>query len=499
VFYGVTFWEHSLAICLVLAAVVLLLRAGRAGPPGWQPGITLRRLSRAGEGPAAAALSAAAPVAATPEPLAVPAPLAIPAPRVDAAAAGVPAAIAAGCLLGLSTVLREEGYVLVVALLAAFLWAYRAARPAVAFGAGWLGVMAPVWWFQHSLFGTAFGIHAAAYRAVGAAAAGAADQAGAAGAAAAAGAGWVLEVCRQAGAKLGDLVFFLFRFHPDARLSGLLAVPFVLVLLAGLRRRRLRTSALDLGLLAAAAAASAVFVALLLADREPVFDTLFTQGLLPHTPFLLLALLGLRAQLAGPSRPAPCTLFALLVVLPLHRGDVGILWGPRHFLALYPMLAALALLAWRDLMRLAAQPARRRALAALAAFLALLCLVVEARGLRLLALKKASTQRLLEAVRAAPARAVVTDGYWLTEELAALWFERDFFAVESDAAYHELLGVLERHGAAEATVVLSRRYGRLSPAILADVRRRAISGRLVSTPGVELLDAAVVNVRLREP
>jgi hypothetical protein len=277
------------------------------------------------------------------------------------------------------------------------------------------------------------------------------------------------------------------------------------VLLAGLlRRRRVRTSALDLWLLAAAAAASAILVALLLADREPVFDTLFTQGLLPHTPFLLLALLGLRDQLASPSRPArllaaACVLFTLLVVLPLHRGDVGILWGPRHFLAIYPMVAALALLAWRDLMRLAARPARRRALAVLAAFLALLCLVVEARGLWLLALKKTATQRLLEAVRAAPARAVVTDGYWLTEELAAVYFQRDFFAVESDAAYHELLGVLERHGAREATVVLSRRYGRLSPAALADVRRRAISGRAVSTPGVGLLDAAVVSVRLREP
>jgi hypothetical protein len=34
---------------------------------------------------------------------------------------------------------------------------------------------------------------------------------------------------------------------------------------------------------------------------------------------------------------------------------------------------------------------------------------------------------------------------------------------------------------------------------VADVRRRAISGRAVSTPGVGLLDAAVVSVRLREP
>jgi hypothetical protein len=433
-FYGMTFWEHSLAILPALAAVVLLLRAGRLG--------------RTRE------------------------------------------ALGAGLLLALSTVLREEGYVLTLALLAAFLWTYRVPRLGAALAGAWLAVMAPVWWLQHRLFGAALGIHAAAYGALAAPARGG-------------GAGGLDELGRQLGAKLGDYAYFLLRFHPEPRVSGWLAVPFALVCVAGLRRRR-RTGVLDLCLLGLATAAAAVFVVLLAADPRGVFDTLFTQGLLPHTPLLLLALLGLRAQLASPERPgrflaATCILFAVLVVLPLNRADVGILWGPRHFLALYPLLVTLSLLALRDLRRSAERAAHRRALALLAAALALLGVAVEGQGLRLLALKKAGSERMLEAVRAAPGHTVVTDAYWLTEELAALYFERDFLEVGSDAAYRDALDLLARSGESEATVVLSRRYGRLSPAAMADLRTRAVSGRLVRTPGLEFLEIAVVSVRLRRP
>lgn len=432
-FYGMTFWEHSPAILPALAAVVLLLRAGRLG--------------RTRE------------------------------------------ALGAGLLLALSTVLREEGYVLTLALLAAFLWAYRAPRLGAALAGAWLAVMAPVWWLQHRWFGAALGIHAAAYGALAAPARGG-------------GAGGLDELGRQLGVKLGDYAFFLLRFHPDPRVSGWLAVPFALVCVAGLRRRR--TGALDLCVLGLATAAAAVLVVLLAGDPRGVFDTLFTQGLLPHTPLLLFALLGLRAQLASPERPgrflaAACTLFALLVVLPLNRADVGILWGPRHFLALYPLLVTLSLLALRDLRRGAERAADRRMLVLFAATLALLGVAVEGQGLRLLALKKAGSERMLEAVRAAPGHAVVTDAYWLTEELGALYFERDFLEVGSDAAYRDALDLLARGGQTEATVVLSRRYGRLSPAALADVRARAVSGRLVRTPGLEFLEIAVVSVRLRPP
>jgi hypothetical protein len=429
-FYGLTFWEHSLSVLLALAATLLLLRAARSAG---------RR------------------------------------------SAGL--ALAAGVSLGLSTVLREEGYVLFAAFLAACLWAFgpRRYRLPLAFAAGGLAVLAPLWGFQLYLYGSPFGIHAAAYG-------GLTHESGIAPIA------WIVT-------ELGDLGFFLLRFHPDPRASAVLSVPFGLVLLAGLRRRD-RLGKLDLGLLGLATAAAALFVTFLLRDPRGVFDTLFTQGLLPHTPFLLVALLGLRAQLASPEPPArflaaACTLFALLLGIPLNRGDVGIIWGPRHFLDLYPLLAALALLALRDLWGRAAGPGSRRALAVLAALLVILGLAVENRGLSLLTLKKEGTARLLDAVRGGSTDVVITDAYWLTEELAALYFERKILLVDSDAAYRDALELLRSRGYAAATLVLSHRYGQLSPAALGDVRRRATGGQRVTTPGLEFLDVAVVPVRLR--
>ena len=114
-------------------------------------------------------------------------------------------------------------------------------------------------------------------------------------------------------------------------------------------------------------------------------------------------------------------------------------------------------------------------------------------------LKKTGSERILEAVRATPGRAVVVDGYWLTEELAALYFDREFLEVRSDADCRDVLDLLARNGYDEATVVISRRYGRLSPLTIAELRERAVSGRLVFTPGLEFLDVAVVNVRMRQP
>jgi hypothetical protein len=431
-FYGLTFWEHSLAVLLSLAAAVLLLRAGRLG----------RSLE----------------------------------------------ALGAGVLLALSTALREEGYVISLALLAAFLWAYRAPRPGAALAGSWLAVMAPFWWLQERMFGAALGIHAATYGGLFAPAQG----------------GGLGALAREAGAKLGDFAFYLLRFHPDPWVSGVLAVPWVLVFLAGLRRRQ-ETSALDLGLLGLGTATGAVLAILLIGDPRGVFDTLFTQGLLPHSPFLLLVLLGLRSLLAAGAARADrflagaCALFAVLVVLPLHRADVGIIWGPRHFLAIYPLLAVLSLLALRDLWRGAARPAQRRVLAVLAAALVVLGVAIEGHGIRLLARKQAGTERILAAVRAAPGRAVVTDAYWLTEELAALYFEREFLEVHSADDYRDALDRLARAGHGEATVVLSRSYGRLSPAAMADLRARTVAGHMVVTPGLEFLDVAVFTVQLRRP
>jgi hypothetical protein len=390
-----------------------------------------------------------------------------------------PLAFAAGIILGASTALREEGYALAAALALAGLIAWKKVPvpPAAAFVLGWACAMAPIWWFQARLYGSPLGLHALAYGSL-------SRPRGAA--------RWL--------AELGDLPFYLFRFHPDLRFNVALVAPFVLLLLLGLRRPR-QTGRAEPALLWLAAASAALLIALLVVHPEPVFNTLSTQGLLPHTPLLLLVLLRLRALLGNPSSPIrflawACLLYTLLIALPLHRADVGILWGPRHFLPIYPLLFALALLALRDLLA-AATPSRRRALATAAAVLALLGLAVQVHGLRLLALKKEATHRILQAVRDTPAPIVVTDAYWLPEELGALWFEKSFLFVSSDADYRDLMARLAARGPDQVTVVLARRYGNLSPPSLLDLRARTLDAEPVATPGVGFLDVMVLSCRVR--
>lgn len=388
-----------------------------------------------------------------------------------------PLAFAAGVVLGLSTALREEGYALAAALALAGLIAWRRFMPVAALVLGWVCAMVPVGWFQARLYGSPLGLHALAYG----------------GLSRPQGSGrWL--------AELGDLPFYLFRFHADLRLNVALVLSFVLLLLPGLRRPR-RIGLAEPALLWLAATSAALLIALLVVHPEPVFNTLWTQGLMPHTPLLLLVLLRLRALLGNPSSPVrllawACLLYALLIALPLHRADVGILWGPRHFLPVYPLLFLLALLALRDLLA-AATPSQCRAVATAATVLLLLGLAVQVHGIRLLALKKDATRRILQAVRDTPAPIVVTDAYWLPEELGALWFEKSFLFVSSDADYRDLMARLAARGPDRATVVLARRYGNLGAPSLHDLRARTLAAKPVSTPGVGFLDVMVLSVRVR--
>jgi hypothetical protein len=373
--------------------------------------------------------------------------------------------------------------------------AWRRSAPAAGLALGWTLAMAPVWWFQERLYGSPLGLHLAAYG------------------------GLPQEGASRLATEVRDLGFYLLRFHPDPGLCAVLLAPFVLLAVAGLLRREGAGRA-EAALLWLAAAGAALLVALLVADPQPIFDTLSTQGLLPHTPFLLLALARGRALLASP-RPAvrllawTCLLYVPIVCIPLHRGDVGIIWGPRHFLPIYPALFALALVALRDLLRrpglaggpeagaadLSGGPGDRRGrllgVAAAAAVLFLLGVAVEVHGVRLLALKEEASHRILEAVRQMPARAVITDAYWLPEELAALWPERAFLFVDSDDDYRELMRRLAAAGVDRVTVVLSRRYGGLTMPSLRDLRARVLDAHPIAAPGVGFLDVMVLSCRVR--
>jgi len=338
--------------------------------------------------------------------------------------------LVAGALVGLSTILREEGYVLAAAIFVAFLISHR--RHAVSFVAGWLPVMTALWLFQWHVFGNPLGIHAMVY-----------------------------ENHVSKGpliflmTKAGDLWHYLFRYCENPMLAGIIGIPLVLVVVVGLVPRRPRPT-LTLIVLGVAVSAVMLGTTSLVVEKHPLLATRFTQGLFPGAPILIL--FALAGRLLA-SHPRGIVRTATLVggagilgtALLLNRRDIGIIWGPRHFLSILPVVLALSWLGYHELQGTMRGQCQRKILAGFATILLLCGLVQQVHALRLLALKKNVSARLLDAVRRDPTATIVTDVFWVPEELAPVFFDRKIFRVYSAEDY---LILLSRLAAAETPSVL---------------------------------------------
>ena len=388
-------------------------------------------------------------------------------------------ALLGGLLLGVTTWLREEGYLLAAAwgvgmLVAGWAERRRTSRTLAAAGLGFLAIVVPLWIVQARLWGAPFGLHTVVYAS--------------------------LDAAHSLRGELGDAVAYLFAFGASPSLAALLILLFGPALLVGSLWTRPAGAWRTVGLTLSAGGAVVALV-VLLADSEPVLGTLHRQSLLPHAPILALGALSLRRRLADPEigrRMVGWTmvLYTLGLVWLLHRGDVGVIWGPRHFLPVLPALLALAVLAVDDERSATLTPNQRRLERLSIAALLLAGLVVQIEGLRLLLLKREAGSALLAAVREAPARAVVTDQYWLPEELATLWGEKTFFAVDDDRGLEQVLERLRGHGEVEVLVLLSADHGPVSAAARERLAHRAIARRLVGRRGVSFLAVDGLLVRL---
>lgn len=133
-------------------------------------------------------------------------------------------------------------------------------------------------------------------------------------------------------------------------------------------------------------------------------DTLYTQGLFPAVPLACAILLVLRRDLLTITIAAG----VLLTPLALNQADFGIIWGPRHFLWLVPLMAVAAARALR----------RSKLTAAITLLLILAGIALQIDGIRLLQTKLQFSESLLETATAVR-KPIVTDVFWIPEDLAA--------------------------------------------------------------------------------
>jgi hypothetical protein len=243
--------------------------------------------------------------------------------------------LAAGCLAAAGAVFREEGYVMIAAVVVAFLVTRRSG--VVRFIAGAMIPLTPLWLANALTYGHPLGLHARVYAGMG-------------------------------GPRLSNWLVYLFEF-----------------------------------------------------SRWPRFmrDTLFTQGFFPCVPVALAVLLSGRRD-----RFLLATIATGLCLTPLllNQTDFGVIWGARHFLWLVPLVTVAAGPALR----------RSRATAVVTVLLILGGMSLQFQGIRLLRHKLQFSEAILRAA-AAPGKPIVTDVFWIPEDVAALYGERAIRLVESDA------------------------------------------------------------------
>ncbi|MDX1584802.1 MAG: hypothetical protein R3338_14480, partial [Thermoanaerobaculia bacterium] len=309
------------------------------------------------------------------------------------------AAVMAGILLAGSTVLREEGYLFAAALLVWILLEKRWLKMA-AFLAGLISILAIHWYTLHSTHGSILGPHVSKY----------VD----------------LEGGTAPATKLTDYLVYLFQIDPDPIVNALLVLPYVAALImvpsvardAGTGRRKLFVSLL---LLVIASGVWIAFSALL--DPHPDLGTLHRQGFFPALPLALPATLGAVTALRGSNRLGASAGLIFLIVVAitpffLHTVDLGIIWGPRHFFHLFPLTIFLSVIGFR---RLAPVDSRERkwrvAFTVAVAGLIAVSILIQLAGLRTLEQKRAGSADLVDTVRSLDEELIVTDVYWMPEEI----------------------------------------------------------------------------------
>jgi hypothetical protein len=241
---------------------------------------------------------------------------------------------AAGCVAAVGTAFREEGYVVIAAIVAALLITR---RPGVMrFLSGALSLLIPLWLANAVIYGHPLGLHAKVYSGMG-------------------------------GPRLSNWWVYLFEFSRWPRTMR---------------------------------------------------DTLYTQGFVISVPFTAAILL---AKTRDRFLVVTIVTGLLLTPLLLNQADFGIIWGPRHFLWLIPLIAV------------AAAPALRRSRASAAITIALVVagIAIQIAGIRLLREKLAFSEALVQAAEAS-GKPIVTDVFWIPEDLAALYGRRPILLVNRD-------------------------------------------------------------------
>lgn len=409
----------------------------------------------------------------------------------------------AGLLLGAGLILREEMYFLAAALGAGLLFADRRQwRGVLRFGIGFLIAALPLLLWQYYCFGHVLGLHGALYYSHNRIA--------------------PPTIWEQLSGCLEGCYLYLFQFNagpPEFRwYYPVLFSPMLLMAAAGAAPGFGAWRKFKHGAFALASAAWLILVVMLWRNPAPAMAAGVTVGLFTGTPLTAGFLLNWRPLLLSAERSsrllaALAVVYLLLLPPLLTRSDIGIIWGPRHFLCVMPVLLLLSFEGWRkqrnaEIRQAVAAGSLLRAVQCGRRFLLIpaaalgFSLAFQLFGLWTLFGVTGETARLTGRLRSMAPEVVISDLFFLPEQTPQLFFEKRWLFVKNDEAAAELPALLARHGIREAVLVLSPRFRNLSD----DALRRLLTALPLAAeperfpaPVSGFLELFLGKVRLQSP
>lgn len=259
--------------------------------------------------------------------------------------------------------------------------------------------------------------------------------------------------------KVFDLL--LLNGHGNKALSLIATLPFAVLFFVRPRvPARLRESAMQALAVVGLVSATIIMSGHLLADR-PIWWLMRANGLFAASPVLVFALI--RREERGVSRAAD-TAGSVVGLIAVAYGGIyvlasplanaaGIHWGCRLVLPLYPLLgvlAASAITAWR------AESRHRLIATALAGSVLALSFGAQIYALRLQYERKSFSAKLNDYVAARHEGVVAAVGWFLPQEMATVFYDKEVFLVTGEAELRDLLAHLRRKEVRDVLVVSAK-------------------------------------------
>lgn len=379
-FYSVTFWEHTLAVCLIAWSVLCCTYFVQNGSTG----------------------------------------------RLAATAA----------LCGLGVYFRDELYLFgsVIAVIS-IIYSRQRRRDVLVFAGVFVLTVLPLWVIQWLALGHPLGHH---FRT---------------------GSLLDISVAQHVSSRWSVAGLLLLNTDRNTWLSVAIAAPYLMLLLLYPRTsRRVFSRAVPICALIAILT-GAVIMARHLQAESPVWWLVHTNGLFAGSPVLLLAFIRTRQATDGPGaeeaavvrdrvrRTVWLTVLLYTVVYVLFAPGVhsgGIHWGCRYLLPVFPLLGAMVAATIGDWWT--SHRGRSRVDQASLCLIVALTICLQFYSLTLLYRRKQFSAELNRVVAQRPEKVIVASGWFIPQELARCFFDKQVFLVNTQRAADQLITVLRQTG-----------------------------------------------------